>query len=90
MVQLGEQHRRQCNFSGREEKDGGNVDGHTDEVLCIIIITTTMIHTFYNLQLIQKVVVGLIILLLVVYTFYRLLHVWLHTLNFSEVKGLGG
>ena len=40
MVQLGEQHRRQCNFSGREEKDGGNVDGHTDEVLCIIIITT--------------------------------------------------
>ena len=50
----------------------------------------TMIHTVYNLQLIQKVVVGLIILLLVVYTFYRLLHVWLHTLNFSEVKGLGG
>ena len=49
-----------------------------------------MIHTVYNLQLIQKVVVGLIILLLVVYTFYRLLHVWLHTLNFSEVKGLGG
>ena len=33
----------------------------------------------------KKVVVGVIILLLVVYTFYRLLHVWLHTLNFSEV-----
>ena len=99
MVQLGEQHRRQCNFSGREEKDGGNVDGHTDEVLCIIIITTRGKmriwtdhdpHILYDLQFIQKVVVGLIILLLVVYTFYRLLHVWLHTLNFSEVKGLGG
>ena len=33
----------------------------------------------------HQVVVGLIILLLVFYTFYRLLHVWLHTLNFSEV-----
>ena len=33
----------------------------------------------------KQVVVGVIILLLVVYTFYRLLHVWLHTLNFSEV-----
>ena len=38
-----------------------------------------------RLKLKKKVVVGVIILLLVVYTFYRLLHVWLHTLNFSEV-----
>ena len=33
----------------------------------------------------DEVVVGILIVLLVVYTFCRLLHVWAHTLNFSEV-----
>ena len=34
----------------------------------------------------DEIVVAILIILLVVYTFYRLLHVWAYTLNFSEVN----
>ena len=33
MVQRGQNHRCQCNCTESKEKDDGNVDGHTDEVL---------------------------------------------------------
>ena len=33
----------------------------------------------------DEIVVAILIILLVIYTFYRLLHVWAYTLNFSEV-----
>ena len=69
-----------------EGKERTNVDGNTDEVADQIahlkLLESLKIR---SLIIKQQVVVGLIILLLVFYTFYRLLHVWLHTLNFSEV-----
>ena len=34
----------------------------------------------------DEIVVAILIILLVIYTFYRLLHVWAYTLNFSEVS----
>ena len=34
----------------------------------------------------DEIVVAILIILLVIYTFYRLLHVWAYTLNFSEVN----
>ena len=76
-----------CNSTNSEEgaKDT-NVDGNTDEV-ADQIAHLKLLESLKIRSLIMKhqVVVGLIILLLVFYTFYRLLHVWLHTLNFSEV-----
>ena len=34
----------------------------------------------------DEIVVAILILLLVLVTFYRLIHVWAYTLNFSEVS----
>ena len=79
-----------CNSTNSEE--GGketNVDGNTDEVADQIAHLKLLESLkFRSLIMKHQVVVGLIILLLVFYTFYRLLHVWLHTLNFSEVEML--
>ena len=76
-------HNSTDNSDGKERT---NVDGNTDEVADQIAHLKLLESLkFRSLIMKHQVVVGLIILLLVFYTFYRLLHVWLHTLNFSEV-----
>ena len=34
----------------------------------------------------DEIIVAILIILLVLVTFYRLIHVWAHTLNFTEVR----
>ena len=65
-----------------------NTTSIANSLNCSLVVThPTLSHPSCVVDnIMDEIVVAILIILLVIYTFYRLLHVWAYTLNFSEVN----